>query len=136
MRVLALSLLLAGPPALAETPLSAEAFDTLTQGRTMTWAEYGQVYGVEHYLPDRRVRWTVLGDDCITGHWYPKGPAICFQYDDRPDPVCWTFTKEQNGTQGPTGLLARHTSTPPDADPVVIRETLEPMAYFGPRVGA
>jgi hypothetical protein len=127
---LALSLLLAAPQALAETPLSADAFDVLTQGRTMTWAEYGQVYGVEQYLPDRRVRWTVLGDDCITGHWYAEGPAICFQYDDRPDPACWTFT------QGPTGLLARHTSGPAKAEPVVIQETFEPMACFGPRVGA
>ena len=130
MRALLVALFVATTPALAETPLTAEAFDALTEGRTMTWAEFGQVYGVEQYLPDRRVRWTVLGDDCITGHWYAEGPAICFQYDDRPDPVCWIFT------QDPTGLLARHTASPPDADPVVIRETLEPMACFGPRVGA
>jgi hypothetical protein len=130
MRALVVSLCLVASPALAEPPLSAQAFDALTQGRTMTWAEFGQVYGVEQYLPDRRVRWTVLGDDCISGHWYPEGPAICFQYDDRPDPVCWTVT------EGPTGLLARHTASPTDTAPVVIEETLEPMACFGPRVGA
>ena len=130
MRALLLGLFwLAAPVAQAETPLSAEAFDALTQGRTMTWAEFGQVYGVEHYLPDRRVRWTVLGDDCIAGHWYPDGPAICFLYDDRLDPVCWEIT------QGPTGLMARHTSTQPESAPVVIEPTTEPMACFGPEVG-
>jgi len=120
---------LTAPVAQAETPLTAEAFEALTQGRTMTWAEFGQVYGVEQYLPDRRVRWTVLGDDCKTGHWYAEGPAICFLYDDRLDPVCWEIT------QGPTGLLARHSSTLPEAAPVVIEETTDPMACFGPEVG-
>ena len=66
-------LLLAATPAFADPPLKAEAFDALTFGRTMTWAEFGQVYGVEQYLSDRRVRWTVLGDDCKAGHWYQAG---------------------------------------------------------------
>ncbi|AZL57831.1 hypothetical protein EI545_02640 [Tabrizicola piscis] len=131
MRTLAVvTLCLCTGMARAEAPLSAEAFDALTLGRTMTWAEFGQVYGVEQYLPDRRVRWTVLGDDCKTGHWYAEGPAICFLYDDRLDPVCWEIT------QSGTGLLARHTASPPDAAPVVIVETSEPMACFGPEVGA
>lgn len=129
MRALAILVFLAATSAQAEAPLSAEAFDALTKGRTMTWAEFGQVYGVEQYLPDRRVRWTVLGDDCKTGHWYAEGPAICFQYDDRPDPVCWEIT------QGQTGLLARHTASPPGTDPVVIEDSFEPMACFGPEVG-
>ncbi len=87
-----LGLLLAlATPASGQDALTADTFDTLTQGRTMTWAQYGQVYGVEQYLPGRRVRWTVLGDDCLAGHWYPQGPDICFQYEDRPDPICWTM---------------------------------------------
>ncbi len=128
--LIALILLAATSSAQAGGPLSAEAFDALTKGRTMTWAEFGQVYGVEQYLPDRRVRWTVLGDDCITGRWYAKGPAICFQYDDRPDPVCWEIQP------GPSGLLARQSAQAADVDPVIIEESSEPMACFGPRVGA
>ncbi|MBA3909413.1 MAG: hypothetical protein C0524_05880 [Rhodobacter sp.] len=124
------SLCLAASAAQAEAPLSAEAFDALTQGRTMTWAEFGQVYGVEQYLPDRRVRWTVLGGDCRTGHWYADGPAICFLYEDRLDPVCWEVT------EGPSGLLARLTSNPKEVDPVVIEETTDRLACFGPEVGA
>jgi hypothetical protein len=126
-QVLALSLM--GTPALADPPLTAEAFDALTQGRTMTWAEFGSVYGVEQYLPGRRVRWTVLGDDCTAGHWYAEGAMICFVYEDRPDPICWEMT------QSATGLLARHSSRPAGAEPVVIEDSAEDMACFGPEVG-
>jgi hypothetical protein len=128
LRTALLAALLA-TPAVAETPLTAEAFDALTRGQTMTWAEFGQVYGVEQYLPGREVRWTVLGDDCVAGHWYPDGPAICFQYEDRPDPVCWTISASE------TGLLARLVGDPPEAEPVVIEPTAEAMACFGPEVG-
>jgi hypothetical protein len=127
---LALLLCLAAGPGLAEPPLSAAEFDALTLGRTMTWAEFGAVYGVEQYLPDRRVRWTVLGDDCKAGHWYQAGEMICFQYEDDPAPDCWTIT-----LNGP-GMIARYAGNPPDAEPVVVKETTEPMACFGPKVGA
>ena len=129
--VLLLGLALLSHPALAnDPPLSAEAFDALTQGRTMTWSEFGQVYGVEQYLPGRRVRWTVLGDDCVTGHWYPEGSAICFLYEDRADPVCWDIS-----AAGP-GFRARLIGNPPEIAPVVIEDTREPLACFGPEVGA
>lgn len=128
MRTTLAFLLLLSPPALAD-PLTAEAFDALTQGRTMSWSEFGQVYGVEQYLPDRRVRWTFLGDDCKTGRWYPQGRFICFQYDDDPEPDCWEIT-QAGGT-----LDARIAGADPDAAPVVVTETTEPLACFGPKVG-
>ena len=126
---LALAFSLLAAPALAETPLTAEAFDALTLGRTMTWSEYGQVYGVELYLPGRRVRWTVLGDDCVAGHWYPDGDAICFVYEDDPMPDCWLITE----TVG--NLAAYDTSDAPGSEPVHVQETNEPLACFGPEVG-
>lgn len=129
MRSLLLSLILASP-ASAETPLTAEAFDALTQGRTMTWAEFGQVYGIEAYLPGRRVRWTLVGGDCKLGHWYPDGALICFRYEDDPEPDCWTITEA-----GPA-LHARAAGTAADAAPVVVEETAEPLACPGPEVGA
>jgi hypothetical protein len=129
LRSLALCVALAPLPAAAETPLSAEAFDALTLDRTLTWSEFGQVYGVEQYLPGRRVRWTVLGDDCKTGHWYPDGDAICFLYDDKIDPVCWVVS-------APGGsLAARLVGSSPASEPVLLDETTEPMACFGPEVG-
>ncbi|MCF3581154.1 hypothetical protein L2E76_11560 [Planktothrix agardhii 1811] len=129
MRAALLSLVLVSQAA-AEAPLTADQFDALTLGRTLTWAEFGQVYGVEQYLPDRRVRWTVLGDDCKLGHWYPEGQMICFQYEDDPEPDCWTITP------GATGLDARYAGSAADSVPVVVEETTEPMACFGPEVGA
>ncbi|MBL9075439.1 hypothetical protein [Tabrizicola sp.] len=125
-----LVLLLSVTPALAEPLVTAEEFDALTLGRTMTWSEFGAVYGVEQYLPGRKVRWTVLGDDCKTGHWYQDGTAICFQYEDDIAPDCWEIT-----ASGPD-LLARYTTNPPEADPVIVTETTEPLACFGPEVGA
>ena len=125
-----LVLLLSVTPALAEPLVTAEEFDALTLGRTMTWSEFGAVYGGEHYLPGRKVRWTVLGDDCKTGHWYQDGTAICFQYEDDIAPDCWEIT-----VSGPD-LLARYTTNPPEADPVIVTETTEPLACFGPEVGA
>ena len=92
-----LALVLLATPVLADPTLTAEEFDALTQGRTMSWAEFGSVYGVEQYLPGRKVRWTVLGDDCKTGHWYPDGTAICFLYEDDLDPYCWEITASGNG---------------------------------------
>jgi hypothetical protein len=109
--------------------LTAEAFEALTEGRTMSWSEFGSVYGVEQYLPDRRVRWTVLGDDCVAGEWYPDGASICFRYDDRPDAICWQMTESA------TGLEARHASRPANAAPVVITDMTDPMPCFGPEVG-
>lgn len=126
----ALLLLLIASPALADEPLGAEAFDSLTLGRTMTWAEFGQVYGVEQYLPGRRVRWTMLGDDCKMGHWYPDGALICFQYEDDPAPDCWTIT------EATSGLHARAAGTAANSAPVVVEETTEALACFGPEVGA
>jgi hypothetical protein len=33
-------------------------------------------------------------------------------------------------------MIARYAGAPPDAEPVVVEETTEPMACFGPEVGA
>ncbi|OYW60703.1 MAG: hypothetical protein B7Z10_00155 [Rhodobacterales bacterium 32-66-7] len=127
--VLACVLGLAAAPLAAETPIGAERFDALTEGRSMTWSEFGQVYGVEQYLPGRRVRWTLLGDTCVEGVWYAEGTAICFAYEDRPDPICWEMTETA------TGLNAALVSTVGDSAFVVIEDATEPMACFGPEVG-
>ena len=129
MRVV-LALCLVTSRALAEpAPLSAEDFDALTLGRTMTWSEFGAVYGIEEYLPNRRVRWSPLGDDCKLGHWYAEAGAICFRYEDDPEPDCWIVT--QSGTD----LFARYLTNPPDIDPVEVQDAPAPMSCPGPEVG-
>ena len=129
MRLLA-ALLLAASPALAETPMTGAEFDALTVGRSMTWSEFGMVYGVEQYLPDRRVRWSAVGKDCKLGHWYEDGPQICFQYEDDIEPDCWIIFRDGDS------IRARYTSQPTANDPVVVAETPDPPACFGPEVGA
>ncbi|MFM7334794.1 MAG: hypothetical protein ACKO2N_14230 [Tabrizicola sp.] len=129
MRIALLALAFAAP-ALAETPLSGVEFDALTQGRSMTWAVHGTVYGVEQYLPDHRVRWAPLEADCKLGHWYEDGPAICFKYQEDLQPDCWIITRAGDG------LSARYTTNPPDAEPAFVAETPDPPACFGPEVGA
>lgn len=126
---LLLAAILFALPAQAESPLDADRFDALTLGRTMSWSEFGMVYGVEHYLPGRRVQWAVVGDDCKTGHWYPEGPAICFQYENDPEPDCWEITVTA------TGFAARYTLNPPDAAPVIVEDSSETLACLGPEVG-
>lgn len=123
------ALVLLALPLQAQDLLTADEFDALTLGRTMTWAEFGQVYGVEQYLPGRRVRWTELGDDCKLGHWYQQGQAICFLYEDDPTPACWDISLSG------AGMLAVDLSDPPGDAPVVIEETSETMPCFGPKVG-
>src|SRR5690606_20167157 len=55
-------------PATSGTPMTAEEFDSYATGKTLTYSQYGQIFGTEEYLPNRRVRWQVTGDLCQYGH--------------------------------------------------------------------
>lgn len=77
--------------AAAETPLGAEAFETHVEGKTITYASPGGVFGIEQYLEDRQVRWSIAPNLCQYGRWYPEGDGICFVYEADPVPHCWTF---------------------------------------------
>lgn len=102
MRALLLCLALALPVA-AEEAVTAEEFEAMVVGRTLTYGAPGAPpYGIEHYFPNRRVTWAWLGtNECIEGEWYAEeqaeGPAICFVYEDDLDPQCWRFFREGDG---------------------------------------
>jgi len=102
MRAL-LFLLCLATPALAQDPVTAEEFEALVEGRTLTYGAQGQPpYGIEHYFANRRVIWAFLGsDECLEGTWRaegpPESPAICFEYEDDIEPQCWRFTHEGDG---------------------------------------
>ena len=83
--------------AAAETPMSGAAFDAYVTGKTLTFSENGQPYGIERYLPGRRVQWSFLDGKCKDGLWYPLGEQICFVYEDDFEPQCWAFYQEGNG---------------------------------------
>ena len=129
----ALALAHAAAPAAAiegGTPLSPEAFEAFAEGQTLTFSLGGAPYGMEEYLPGRRVIWAFVGEECREGVWFPHGPQICFEYNDEPGRLhCWTFY------QMPDGLLARSDGMG-DSAFVRVERSSEPMFCPGPEVGA
>lgn len=91
MRLLPVILALWPLQALAETPLSAEGFEAHVLGKTVTYSRLGSLFGIEEYLDNRQVRWSVAPNLCQYGTWYPQDDDICFVYEDDPIPHCWTF---------------------------------------------
>ena len=120
------------PAAPAEaTPMSAEAFDSYTLGRTLSYVFQGTPYGIEQYLPNRRVRWTFIGRECQDGSWYEEAGNICFVYDNAPDDAqCWRFFTEGDGLravfQGPDG---------PSTELYEAQQSEAPLVCMGPGVG-
>ena len=99
MRALVLAALAALAPSVApaQDPMTAGEFDAYATGKTLTYSQYGEIYGTEEYLPDRRVRWQVTGDICQYGRWYEKGGLICFAYEYSQEEHCWSFWQEDGG---------------------------------------
>ena len=129
MRGLAALALLA-TPALAEAPLSAEAFEAHVTGHTLTYWQYDRVYWIEEYLPDRRVRWSVAPNECQYGSWYPEGDYICFVYEYDPNPSCWTFRLDAGR------LVALSIADAPGAELFETERSQQPLPCPGPDVGA
>lgn len=130
MKPLATILLcLLAAPALAETPLTAEQFDTYTRGKTLFYGSNGRAYGVERYLEGRRVIWSFLDGDCRDGIWYEDNGQICFVYEDRYDPQCWTFRR------GANGLIAQFENDPEATELYEAEDLGEEMLCYGPDVG-
>ncbi len=88
------ALLLLAAPALADTPMTGAEFEAYAKGKTLTFATESGPYGVERYLPGRRVIWSFLDGQCEEGRWYEEGSAICFVYDFEPEPQCWELYQE------------------------------------------
>ena len=123
------SLLLLPATALAETRLGADAFDRYTKGKTLFYGFDGEAYGVERYLPGRRVIWSFLDGDCLEGQWYEDAGQICFVYEDRSAPQCWDFSV------GPGGLTARFEGDPTATELYEAHEIGQEMICHGPEVG-
>lgn len=129
MRAIFLTMLLAAPPALAEERMSAAEFESYATGKTLTYGLGGVVYGIEQYLPGRRVLWAFENDTCLDGYWYEAGEEICFVYEDNPTPQCWTFHRND------TGLRARFAGDPEGADLSEVDQSPKPLVCAGPDVG-
>lgn len=124
VRTLLLSLALAGlaSAASAQTPLTAEEFEAHVTGKTITYRQLGNLFGIEQYLEGRKVRWSVAPGECRYGSWYPEDSSICFVYEYDPTPHCWTFWMEDgalvalsdSGLPGPELHEADRSDTPLD----------------------
>ncbi|MEP2717161.1 hypothetical protein [Pseudophaeobacter sp.] len=113
----------------AAEPLSAEEFDRYTQGKTLFYGFDGTAYGVERYLPDRRVIWSFLDGRCQEGSWYEEAGQICFVYEDNSGPQCWSFALT------PNGLNARFQNDPQATELYESGDIDEEMLCLGPEVG-
>ncbi|MCG6903123.1 MAG: hypothetical protein LJE68_10615 [Rhodobacter sp.] len=117
-------------PHAAAAEMSASDFEAYVTGRTLTYADRGVVYGIEEYLPNRRVRWAYLGDQCREGYWYEAGEEICFVYENNPDaPQCWQFS-QRDGRLSAIFMGAENGRELYEA-----KNSDEPLVCLGPDVG-
>lgn len=116
-------------PAAAQSLMTAEEFDNYTRGKTLYYGSGETPYGAEIYLPNRRVRWSFLDGQCRDGEWYEADGLICFVYEDRTDPQCWSFE------EGPSGLIARFENDPAVTPLYEANESTEEMLCLGPEIG-
>lgn len=131
---LALAALLALLPlplaaASGQATMTAEEFDAYVTGKTLTYSQFGQVFGTEEYLPGRKVRWQFTADECQYGSWYPRDDLICFHYEYDQSEHCWRFWKEGDG------LTALSVDDPPGWELSEVAETTQGLSCPGPDVG-
>lgn len=129
MRVLILLFVLCGLSQPVAAQMSAAEFDAYTRGQTFYYGAGGAAYGGEEYLPDRRVRWSFLDGDCQDGHWYEERGLICFVYDTRPEPQCWSFERTKNG------LIARFSGEQSLSELYEVQRSAAPLMCLGPKIG-
>lgn len=127
---LSLALLPAASGAAPEQPMSPEAFERYSTGKTLYYGTGSEPYGIETYLPGRQVIWAFLGQECRYGTWYAQGNEICFVYETDPGPQCWLFYATA------TGLRAHFTGDPDSTDLVEVNQSSDAMPCPGPQVGA
>jgi hypothetical protein len=130
MRALVLGLCACASTALAGPPLDADGFSAHVTGKTITYQQAGNLFGIEEYLDNRRVRWSVGENLCQYGIWYPKDQAICFEYEGDPVAHCWTFWLQDGA------LVALSVLGQPGDELYESARSDTPLACPGPDIGA
>ncbi|MBE2275228.1 MAG: hypothetical protein IAE87_02910 [Rhodobacteraceae bacterium] len=124
------ALLASALPVLAEGPVTADQFEAHVTGKTLTYARGGAIFGIEQYLPGRKVRWQFTADTCQYGSWYPKeGGLICFLYEYDTREHCWTFRMVAGR------LTAQSADDLAGAELAEVEQTAQGLACPGPDVG-
>ena len=114
--------------------MSGAEFEAYTAGKTLTYGIGGDAYGVEQYLPGRRVMWSFVGDECRAGTWYENATSaetqICFVYEYLPnDAQCWSFYATG------TGLSARFVSDSSTTELTEVQQSPIGLNCPGPDLG-
>ncbi|WP_299149128.1 hypothetical protein [uncultured Tateyamaria sp.] len=113
----------------AAEPMTAAEFEAYVAGKTLFYGRDGDAYGAEIYRENRRVTWSFLDGECKDGYWYNEGPNICFIYEDRSDPQCWTFERS------PGGLIATFENDPASTALYEAQDVGQDLVCLGPKVG-
>jgi hypothetical protein len=129
LRAAVLACLASAAVAQTDAPITAQEFEAHVTGKTVTYQQFGSIFGVEEYLEDRKVRWSVTADTCQYGSWYPEGDYICFVYEYDPAPACWTFWMRDGG------LVALSIADAPGAELYEVARDQTPLPCPGPDVG-
>jgi hypothetical protein len=129
LRAAVLACLASAAVAQTDAPITAQEFEAHVTGKTVTYQQFGAIFGVEEYLEDRKVRWSVTADTCQYGSWYPEGDYICFVYEYDPAPACWTFWMRDGG------LVALSIADAPGAELYEVARDQTPLPCPGPDVG-
>lgn len=128
MMRIALVLALTATQATAQ-PMTPEDFEAWATGRTLDYATGGQVWGSESYHPGRRVTDADTGGPCRNGHWFPRGEAVCFVYEELPGEHCWRYWRD--GAE----VLASPLAADPTEPPQTVTPAASPLACPGPDLG-
>ena len=100
MRSLAICLMLCAP-AQAQEAMNGAEFDAYVTGRTITFrTTTNPEFGVERYLPGKRVMWSAFDGTCQYGVWFESKGDICFRYEGDPEHKCWAIFDDANGLRG------------------------------------
>ncbi|WP_435139286.1 hypothetical protein [Pseudopelagicola sp. nBUS_19] len=129
MKHILLATILFAETAAAQSPMTGVEFEAYVQGKTLYYAADESRYGVEEYLPRRRVRWSFLDGHCKEGRWYEQANQICFVYEDNFEPQCWSFFL------GSDGLTAQFENESGGQTLYEIANSGEEMLCLGPEIG-
>lgn len=116
---------------MADSLVSPDEFEAMSQGKTMHFQRGGKVYGSEQFYKGRQSLWQFADGECEHGRWYADGNYICFVYELNPTPQCWHFLRRDDGS-----FAARAEGATEEFDILLDFIDEEPLDCKGPSVGA